>query len=51
LLLQNLFLELINKDCQKFCDEWNSHLISSAGGHSPNVCHLIIGWFQFTVFT
>ncbi len=50
-LLHHLFLELINEDCQKFCNEWNSHPISSAEGHSPNVCHLIIGQFQFTVFT
>ena len=36
-LLHYLFLKLINDDCQKFCDDWNSHPISGAGGHSPNV--------------
>jgi hypothetical protein len=42
-LLHYLFLEAINDDCQKFCNEWNFHPISGvAGGHSPNVSHLII---------
>ena len=37
-LLHHLFLDLLNEDCQKFCDEWNAHPISGvAGGRSPNV--------------
>ena len=48
-LLHYLFLESINKDCQKFCDEWNSHPIASAEGHSPNVCHLIILLHDFLI--
>lgn len=37
-LLHHLFLDLLNEDCQKFCDEWNAHPISGvAGGQSPNV--------------
>ena len=37
-LLHYLFLDMINKDCQIFCDEWNAHPISGAGGgQSPNV--------------
>ncbi|KAF5309236.1 hypothetical protein D9619_012711 [Psilocybe cf. subviscida] len=35
-LLQYLFLDLINEDCDNFCLEWNAHGISSAGGRSPN---------------
>ena len=42
-LLHHLFLDLINEDCQKFCDEWNAHPLSGAiGGHSPNVSYLMI---------
>jgi hypothetical protein len=37
-LLHYLFLDLINEDCQKFCEEWNAHPISrKGGGKSPNV--------------
>ena len=46
-LLHYFFLDSINKDCQKFCDEWNSHPIASAEGHSPNVCYLIIFLYNF----
>ena len=45
-LLHYLFLDLINQDCQKFCEEWNSHPISGAGGHSPNVSDIIWEYFQ-----
>ena len=42
-LLHYLFLDLINKDCEKFHNEWNAHLISGvAGGHLPNVSNLIV---------
>ena len=42
-LLHHLFLGFINEDCEKFCDEWNSHLISGeGGGFSPNVRCLVI---------
>jgi hypothetical protein len=40
-LLHFLFLDSINEDCQNFCDKWNSHPLSSAGGQSPNVWHLL----------
>jgi len=37
-LLHRLFLDLINEDCQAFCEEWNNHLISGLGeGLSPNI--------------
>jgi hypothetical protein len=37
-LLHRLFLDLINEDCQAFCEEWNNHPISGLGeGLSPNV--------------
>jgi len=37
-LLHYLFIDLINEDCQRFCEEWNAHPISGvAGGYSPNV--------------
>ena len=40
-LLHHLFLDLINKDCQRFCDEWNAHPLSgAAGGHSPNMSYI-----------
>lgn len=40
-LLQYLFLEDINEDCNKFCEEWNAHPVSGVGGgRSPNVCIL-----------
>jgi len=43
-LLHYLFLDMINDDCQRFCEEWNAHPISGVGGgQSPNVSdHLII---------
>jgi hypothetical protein len=41
-LLHYLFLESINDDCKRFCEEWNAHPISGvAGGYSPNVSFLI----------
>lgn len=41
-LLHRLFLDLINEDCQAFCEEWNNHPISGLGeGLSPNVGHSI----------
>jgi hypothetical protein len=41
-LLHYLFLESINDDCKRFCEEWNAHPISGvAGGYSPNVSYLI----------
>ena len=47
-LLHHLFLDLINEDCQKFCDEWNAHPLSGAvGGHSPNVSYLMIGHVKY----
>ena len=37
-LLHYLFLDMINEDCQSFCEEWNAHPISGVGGgQSPNV--------------
>jgi hypothetical protein len=43
-LLHRLFLDLINEDCQAFCEEWNNHPISGLGeGLSPNVGHSIRG--------
>ena len=45
-LLHYPFLDLINQDCQKLCEEWNSHPISGAGGRSPNVSDLIPEYFQ-----
>jgi hypothetical protein len=37
-LLQYLFLESINNDCQDFQATWNAHPISGEGhGHSPDV--------------
>lgn len=37
-LLHHLFLDLINADCQAFCEDWNNHPISGPGeGYSPNV--------------
>jgi len=37
-LLHYLFLDAINEDCDKFCQEWNAHPITGrAGGFSPNV--------------
>jgi hypothetical protein len=42
-LLHYLFLDMINEDCKKFCEEWNAHPISGVGGgRSPNVCNLIM---------
>ena len=41
-LLHYLFLDMINKDCQSFCEEWNAHPISGVGGgRSPNVSDYI----------
>ena len=40
-LLHYLFLKLINEDCQRFCDEWNSHPISGTGGLSLNVSSIL----------
>lgn len=39
-LLQTLFLDDINADCDSFVQEWNSHPISSHDTHdmSPQVC-------------
>lgn len=40
-LLHWLFLDLINKDCDSFVLEWNSHPISGVGGNiSPNVSRI-----------
>lgn len=37
-LLHYLFLDTINEDCNKFCQEWNAHPITGkASGFSPNV--------------
>ena len=42
-LLHYLFLDMINKDCQSFCEEWNAHPISGVGrGQSPNVSNYSI---------
>ena len=40
-LLQTLFLDAINNDCQSFQSEWNAHPISGpeTNDKSPNVCH------------
>lgn len=38
-LLHHLFLDSINEDYTKFCEEWNAHPISGEGGYSPNVNH------------
>ena len=42
-LLHYLFLGFINEDCEKFCDEWNPHLVSGdGGGFSPNISYLVM---------
>jgi len=42
-LLHYLFLDMINEDCQSFCEEWNAHPISGVGGgRSPNVSNYSI---------
>ena len=42
-LLHYLSLNMINEDCQSFCEEWNAYPISGVGGGwSPNVSNYSI---------
>lgn len=49
-LLQTLFLDDLNTDCESFMSEWNSHPVSGgdAGDMSPQV-HFYISFFLLVV--
>lgn len=54
-LLHYLFLDMINEDCQSFCEEWNAHPISRVGGgQSPNLSNYPIftsSWMCYLIMT
>lgn len=42
-LLHELFLDEINKDCEQFCSDWNSHPVSGVGhDQSPEVINIFL---------
>ncbi|KAF9037151.1 hypothetical protein BJ165DRAFT_1304593, partial [Panaeolus papilionaceus] len=47
-LLQYLFLEMINKDCKSFVEEWNAHPMRNRNNKSPNVINFTSTLSSFT---